>query len=108
MIQVGPLRIGSIICADGSQQQAWDTFRRDKPDLIFWANNRHNVRQSVPQLARELGVPIIATNRVGFSHHFWQAGGSRIVAGDGAIVVATNEKGKEETIFANWLQLRRG
>jgi len=108
VFQVGELRIGTLICADGSQERAWEPFRRDKPDLIVWANNCHNVRESVPEPAKERGVPIVATNRVGLSHHFWQAGGSRMVASDGSVVAAANEKGEEEMIFARWSDLRRG
>jgi predicted amidohydrolase len=107
VIQVGELKIGCIICADGSQKEAWQTFKREKPDLVFWQNNRGHMRDSLPQLAREFDVPIVATNRVGFSHHFFQLGGSCMVASDGVVVAKANEKGEEQMILANWRDLRR-
>ncbi|MSS73732.1 MAG: carbon-nitrogen hydrolase family protein [Candidatus Latescibacteria bacterium] len=46
VLQVGGLRIGCIICADGSQPEAWATFERDKPDLIFWQNHPRKVKRN--------------------------------------------------------------
>lgn len=103
----GKLRIGRLICADGGQEAAWQPFRREKPDLVFWANNRHHVRDSVPQYARQLKAPIVAANRMGFSHPFFQAGGSRMVASNGTVAAAANEQGEEDMIWARWSQLRR-
>lgn len=107
VIQVGKLRIGCIICADGSQLQAWETFRRDKPDLIFWQNNRRNVveRGNAQQHAKEFNVPMVATNRCGFSYHHFEEGGSCILADDGSVVVKANEKGEEEIIYATFEEL---
>lgn len=107
IVQVGNLRIGCIICADGSQPEAWETFRRDTPDLIFWQNNRRNVveRGNAQQHAKELNVPIVATNRCGFSYHHFEEGGSCILADDGSVVVKANEKGEEEIIYATFEEL---
>ena len=106
-MQIGDLRIGCIICADGSREEAWDTFKEDRPDLIFWQNNRGNLAkdEQVPRRAKEIGAPIVASNRVGFSYHHFQAGGSIVVADDGTTVAKANEDGEEETIFANYADL---
>ena len=107
--QVGGLRIGCLICADGSQPEAWATFRRDKPDLIFCQNNRGNVvkRGDAQEWARELETPMVATNRCGFSYHYFQEGGTCMIASDGAVVAKANEKGQEEMIFAHLAELQR-
>jgi predicted amidohydrolase len=109
VMQVGELRIGCIICADGSREEAWDTFKADRPDLIFWQNNRGNLAadEQVPRRAKEIGAPVVASNRVGFSYHHFQAGGSICVADDGSTVAKANEEGREETIFASYSDLRR-
>ena len=77
VVSVGGLRIGVLICADGSRDEAWATFRQDKPDLIFYQNNRGNVmpshENSAPR-AKELGVPMVITNRCGYSYHHFQLG----------------------------------
>ena len=108
-MQVGELRIGCLICADGSREEAWDTFKTDRPDLIFWQNNRGNLAkdEQVPIRARQIGSPMVASNRVGFSYHHFQAGGSIVVADDGSTVVKANEDGEEELIFASYADLLR-
>jgi len=109
VIQVGSLRIGCIICADGSQEAAWDTFRHDKPDLVFWQNNRGNAFSSGQEqkYARELGVAMVATNRCGYSQGHFQQGGTCILADDGSPVALASQEGREEIIFANFAELRR-
>lgn len=106
-IKVGGLRIGCLICADGSQPEAWATFRRDKPDLIFWQNNRGNAKRDgdAQKHARRLHTPLICTNRCGFSYHHFQEGGTCIIASDGRVVAQANEKGEEEIIFAHLANL---
>ena len=110
VMQVGALRIGCIICADGSREEAWDTFKADRPDLIFWQNNRGNLAkdQEVPRRAKEIGAPLVASNRVGFSYHHFQAGGSIVVADDGTTVAKANEDGEEEMICVNYADLNKG
>jgi predicted amidohydrolase len=108
VFQMGELRIGCIICADGSQSIAWETFERDKPDLIFWQNNRENVvKPGTAQLhARELNTPLVATNRCGFSYYHFQEGGTCFVKDDGTVAAKANERGEEETIYVNYEDLR--
>tara|TARA_B100001013_G_scaffold123536_1_gene71820 strand:- start:536 stop:1441 length:906 start_codon:yes stop_codon:yes gene_type:complete len=109
VMDVGELRIGCIICADGSQPEAWETFEKDRPDLIFWQNNRGNVAkdEKVPHYAKKLKAPMIANNRVGFSYHHFQSGGTIMVADNGSTVAKANETGEEEMIFANYLDLKK-
>ncbi|MDP6039798.1 MAG: carbon-nitrogen hydrolase family protein [Candidatus Latescibacteria bacterium] len=101
--EVNGLRIGCIICADGSRPEAWETFKKDKPDLIFWQNNRGNVikRGDAQEHAKELDTPMIVTNRCGFSYHHFQEGGTCMIANDGTVVVQANENGEEEIIYAS-------
>ena len=109
VLPVGGLRIGCIICADGSQPQAWQTFEQDRPDLIFWQNNRGNVFKpgDAQQHARQLRAPMVVTNRCGFSYHHFQEGGTCIIADDGSVVARANESGEEEMIFADLADLQR-
>lgn len=106
-IKVGSLRIGCLICADGTQPDAWRTFRRDKPDLVFWQNNAGNVRKTTAQKhARRLRTPMVCTNRCGFSYHHFMEGGTCVIASDGSVVARANEKGEEEMIFAQFRDLQ--
>ena len=109
VLEVGGVRIGCIICADGSQPQAWATFEQDRPDLIFWQNNRGNVikRGDAQEHAAELKTPMVVTNRCGFSYHHFQEGGTCILADDGSVVARANEDGEEEMIFAEYADLKQ-
>ena len=109
VIEVGGLRIGCLICADGSEPEAWATFKNDKPDLIFWQNNRRNVVKDgdAQDRARELRTPMVATNRCGFSYHHFQEGGTCFIADDGRVVSKANERGEEDMIFADLADLLR-
>ena len=108
ILQVGGFRIGCLICADGSHPKAWETFEKDKPDLIFWQNNRGNVSDGKPnRRAAELHVPIVASNRCGFSYSHFQLGGSCIVADDGVTVAQANRNGEEEIIYCDYPELIR-
>ena len=109
VMQIGGLRIGCIICADGSREEAWEPFKKDRPDLIFWQNNRGNLSkdEQVPRRAKEIGAPMVANNRVGFSYHHFQAGGSIVVADDGTTVAVANGDGEEEMIWVNYSDLRK-
>jgi predicted amidohydrolase len=109
IVQVGKLRIGCIICADGSQPKAWETFSSGNPDLIFWQNNRGNVVKpgNAQQHAKELNLPMVVTNRCGFSYHHFQQEGSCIIANDGSVIAKANEEGDEEIIYASSLPSHR-
>jgi len=81
---------------------------KDKPDLIFWQNNRGNVSDGKPnRRAREMRVPIVASNRCGFSYGYFQRGGSCIVADDGTTVAQANRNGEEEIIYCEYPELIR-
>ena len=79
-------------------------------DTIFCQNNRGNVAPHVKNSAgraKQLGVPMVITNRGGFSYHHFQLGGTCIIADDGTAVAAANEEGREETIYAEYDDLKR-
>ena len=108
VLEVGGMRIGCLICADGSRPEAWETFERDRPDLIFWQNNRGNVSDGKPQAqAKALRTPMVVTNRCGFSYHHFQKGGACFVADDGSVVAKANEDGEEEMLLVKFADLKR-
>jgi predicted amidohydrolase len=108
VLQIGTLRIGTLICADGSQEKSWDTFKNEKPDVIFWQNNRDTAIRDgdVQKYSKELGVPILASNRCGYSWKYFQLGGSCICSDAGKITAQANEKGEEEIIYSSLEELR--
>jgi predicted amidohydrolase len=105
-VPVGNLRIGTLICADSTHPLSWVTFKTDVPDMIFFQSNSSGgggpAMPGMQRIARELGIPIVVVNRVGFSYHHWMRGGSFMVADDGAIAAQANQDGQEEAIYATW------
>ena len=100
-IRVGELLIGTLICADGNTPAAWETFRREPPDLVFYQNNRGCVDERRNRdFAREIGRPMVVTNRVGYSYFHFQRGGTRFIRRDGTIAAAANTEGREQIIYA--------
>ena len=106
--QVGDLKIGCLICADGTLSEAWNTFEDNQADFIFWQNNRGNVvkRGDAQQHARELSTPMVVTNRCGFSYHHFQEGGTCMISKSGEVVARANEDGEEEIIFVSLEELQ--
>jgi predicted amidohydrolase len=109
VMQVGELRIGCIICADGGDPLAWETFEKDRPDLIFWQNNRGNVAKDKRafEMVEKLKTPMVLTNRVGFSYHHFQAGGSVMIAEDGTAIATASQEGEEDMIWCQYRELKR-
>lgn len=52
-------------------------------------------------------MPIVASNRCGFSYGYFQRGGSCIVADDGTTVAQANRNGEEEIIYCEYPELVR-
>ena len=50
---------------------------------------------------------MIVTNRCGFSHHHFQAGGSCAIADDGTLIAKANSDGEEEMVLARFSDLYR-
>lgn len=103
VLQVGPWRIGALICADGMKEEAWTTFAEDKPNFICYQNNRTSLRYGDVDYTgrpRALNVPLLVANRVGFSHCNWTPGDSMIIGRDGTVLAQANAEGREEIIHA--------
>jgi predicted amidohydrolase len=46
VLDVAGRKLGCIICADASRDEAWATFENQAAELIFWQNNRNDVCQT--------------------------------------------------------------
>jgi predicted amidohydrolase len=103
-IQLGAARASCLICADGNSERAWHQVAEAEPQVVFWPNNRHNFRSVWVQVidrARQLGKPIVATNRVGLSGSGYCDGGAIIVSGEGHVLAHCLHPGQEEIVLAD-------
>ena len=100
---LGDMRATCLICADGNSERAWQQVVETRPQIVFFPNNRHHFRHAwldVLARARQIGVPLVATNRVGRSGSGICDGGAVIVSGDGAILAHSLRPGEEEIVMA--------
>jgi predicted amidohydrolase len=128
VMELGGLKAGILICWDGHDNQSWREIAAAGPDVIFYPNNRGTVEPHLlARRARELGVPIVAVNRVGrrriyppdpqrtlqaMPHAFIDGGRVYYTAvGDSAIIDRTGRilahNAGEETVLVAELDLSR-
>ena len=119
-IQAGKVEAKKIdgqwsITADSSHDTVNDVAMDNNNDMILTLSGQCQLLESqllakdeqIPRRAKEIGAPMVASNRVGFSYNHFQAGGSIVVAEDGTTVAKANEDGDEEMIFANYSELKK-
>lgn len=102
--RLGDVRATCLICADGNSERAWTQVAETDPQIVFWPNNRHRFRSGWLQVmdrARQLGRPMLATNRIGRSGTGICDGGAIIVDGDGRILAHSLRPGQEEIVVAD-------
>ena len=108
IIEVGPLRIGIIICADSGKPELFAKVAAGGANLIchpsagyaWWASEKddvgdekldefaaqaHRSIRAAQQHAREMGVAYLVSNPVGLSDTVWWCGNSGIVGRDGVV-----------------------
>lgn len=108
-IELGDVRLGIIICADGGHPTLWDQLSDHKVDLIAWptagsdwwcqtvadadptawdrtALNASHARRNCQARAVAMGTPLMVCNLAGRTPHVAWAGNSGIIDADGAIL----------------------
>ncbi len=102
--EFGGVRATCLICADGNSERAWRQVAETGAQVVFWPNNRHRFRSGWLQVmdrAAQLGMPMVATNRVGRSGSGMCDGGAIIVGPDGGILAHCLHPGQEEIVVAD-------
>jgi predicted amidohydrolase len=87
VVEWGGVRAGVLVCADGGFEKFWRDTVGEKPELIVWPTSSMGAaapwERSIPDRAREYGLPIVYANRTRPVVAF---GFSSIVDRDGAVV----------------------
>jgi predicted amidohydrolase len=66
--EIAGLKASCFICADGVAPRCLTRVQQLKPDIVFYPNNRSSYLpedESISLMARQIGAPILVTNRVG-------------------------------------------
>lgn len=94
-----------FICADGESQRCIQRAKALRPQLVFYPNNR-SVLPDFPAFgaeAREIGAPMLVTNRVGKSWIYDCAGGCAAFDLQGNVLAKANREGREEILLLTLL-----
>ncbi len=109
VIPLGDIRLGIIICADGSHEPLWNQLREQGANLIawcsagsdYWAQDIEQVdaqawdrttllgahaRRNMQAKAIEMGLPLLASNLVGRTPHVAWPGNSGVIDAEGSIL----------------------
>ena len=100
IFEIEGLRASCIICADANAPRCSKLLKQLNPQVVFFPNNREMWRPNCREnLAKDLGIPLLITNRVGSSWGEKCVGGCSVYSTSGEILAKANEEGKEEILL---------
>jgi predicted amidohydrolase len=75
--------------------------RRLPPQVVFYPNNRASLPdfEVFGRRAREIGAPMLVTNRIGQSWMKNCKGGCVVYSASGEVLAKANREGREETLI---------
>ncbi len=92
-----------FICADGEAPRCIQRAKALRPQLVFYPNNR-GVLPDFPLFgarAKEIGAPMLVTNRVGKSWMYDCKGGCVAFDAEGNVLEKANRQGREEVLMVD-------
>lgn len=92
-----------FICADGGAPRCLERAAHLEPDLVFYPNNRAQLPDFpiFGEYARQIGAPMLVTNRVGASWEHDCAGGCAVFDATGQVLAAANREAREEVLLVD-------
>jgi predicted amidohydrolase len=101
LFELDGVKATCFICADGEAPRCIDRAAGLQPQVVFYPNNRSRLPKFAVfgERARQIGAPMLVTNRVGRSWEFPTSGGCVIYSKDGTVLAKANRKGREETLY---------
>ncbi|MFH1569209.1 MAG: carbon-nitrogen hydrolase family protein [Gemmatimonadota bacterium] len=94
------VRATCFICADGEAPRCLERAAALRPQVVFYPNNRGQLPDYpvFGDRARQIGAPMLVTNRVGASWVHACRGGCVAYGADGQVLAAANRDGREEIL----------
>jgi predicted amidohydrolase len=92
-----------FICADGEAPRCIQRAKALRPQLVFYPNNRGGL-PDFPVLgarAREIGAPMLVTNRIGKSWNYACQGGCVAFDAQGNVLAKANRQGREDVLVVD-------
>ncbi len=106
LFEIEGLKASCIICADANAPRCLKLLKQLKPQIVFFPNNREMWRSNYLQnIAKQIEIPILVTNRVGTSWGEKCEGGCSAYSKKGELIVEANKKEKEEIVICDLSKL---
>ena len=101
LFHIDGIRATCFICADGEAPRCIARAASLQPQLVFYPNNRGALPaiEVFGNRAREIGAPMLVTNRIGKSWVHDCQGGCVVYGADGQPLVKANRDGCEEILL---------
>lgn len=101
LFEIAGLKASCIICADANAPRSLKLLKQLNPQIVFFPNNREMWRPGYLQnIAKQIEIPILVTNRVGISWGEKCEGGCSAYNKIGDLIVKANKE-KEEIIICD-------
>ena len=104
LFEIDGVRAACFICADATAPRCIERLRDLQPQVVFHPNNHTNPSpeadwESKCQLTKEIGAPVLVSNRVGHSWMYQCEGGCGVISATGELLAQSNTDGKEEILI---------
>ena len=104
LFEIDGVSAACFICADSNAPRCIERLRDLRPQVVFHPNNHVN---RLPQAdwknkcepTKQIGAPVLVSNRVGHSWTYHCEGGCGVISADGELLVQSNTNGKEEVLL---------
>jgi predicted amidohydrolase len=105
LFEIAGLKASCIICADANAPRCLKLLKQLNPEIVFFPNNREMWRPNYLQnVAKQIGIPILVTNRVGTSWGEKCEGSCSVYAKNGDLIVESSKE-KEEILICDLSKL---
>lgn len=100
IFEMDGIKATCFICADGEAPRCIRRAALLRPQVVFYPNNRATLPDFdvFGQRAREIGAPMLVTNRTGMSWIHDCQGGNVVYSSSGEILAKANREGREEVL----------
>tara|TARA_B100000809_G_scaffold266375_1_gene328798 strand:+ start:2193 stop:3191 length:999 start_codon:yes stop_codon:yes gene_type:complete len=104
LFEIDGVRAACFICADANSPRCIERLRDLHPQVVFHPNNHINPSpeadwETKRQRAKEIGAPVLVSNRVGHSWTYQCEGGCGVISAAGELLAHSNTDGKEEILI---------
>ena len=95
------VRATCFICADGEAPRCIQRAKELRPQVVFYPNNRERLPDPAVfgRRAKEIGAPMLVTNRVGKSWDYDCLGGCAVYSAAGELLASADRTGREEILL---------